>query len=147
VTLALSRRLLQQILWDELGIKKGNLASEIEEFLARPGVPSSLSGAIDAIRTIGNIAAHPLKDQSTREIIDVEPGEAEWLLDVLESLFDYVFVQPRRLAARRENLNQKLRAAGKPPLKLSIGSLFGQLASILCLHQSNLPPRSHCSVP
>lgn len=114
---ALSRRLLQQIFWDELGIRKGNLASEIEEFVARPGVPSSLSSAVDPVRTIGNFAAHPMKDQNTREVIDVEPGEAEWLPDVLESLFDFVFVQPRRLAARRDVLNEKLRAAGKPVLK------------------------------
>jgi hypothetical protein len=33
---------------------------------------------LDAIRTIGNFAAHPIKSTSSGEIVDVEPGEAEW---------------------------------------------------------------------
>jgi hypothetical protein len=36
---------------------------------------------------------------------------------VLESLLDYVFVQPVRLAKRKDALNQKLAAAGKLALK------------------------------
>ncbi|HYO12205.1 MAG TPA: DUF4145 domain-containing protein, partial [Thermoanaerobaculia bacterium] len=114
---ALSRRLLQSILRDALGIKRGSLDGEIEEFLCSTGVPSHLAEAIDAVRQIGNFAAHPIKDQHTGEVLPVEPGEAEWLLDVIESLVDYVFVQPVRLAQRREVLNQKLAAAGKPALK------------------------------
>ena len=45
------------------------------------------------------------------------PAEAEWLLETLEALYDYCFVQPVRLAQRRELLNAKLGALGKPPLK------------------------------
>ena len=114
---AMSRRILQHILRDQLGIKKHALDKEIEAFIQRPGVPSQLAGAVDAIRTIGNFAAHPQKNLNSGEIIDVEPGEAEWLIDVLESLFDFVFVQPARLEARKEALNAKLQLAGKPTLK------------------------------
>ncbi len=39
---------------------------------------------IDAVRVIGNFAAHPIKSKSTGEIVDVEPGEAEWNLNTLE---------------------------------------------------------------
>jgi hypothetical protein len=53
----------------------------------------------------------------TREIVPVEPGEAEWNLDVLESLFDFYFVAPARTKARRDALNKKLADAGKKPLK------------------------------
>ena len=113
----LSRRLLQAILREDLKVKPSSLAVEIDELLARPGIPSYLSEAVDAIRNIGNFAAHPLKDTNTGEILDVEPGEAEWLLEVLESLFDFIFVQPVRLAARREQLNEKLEAVGKPEMK------------------------------
>jgi hypothetical protein len=41
----------------------------------------------------------------------VEPGEAEWTLDVLEILFDFYFVQPARLKAKRDALNKKLAEA------------------------------------
>jgi hypothetical protein len=66
---------------------------------------------------IGNFAAHPLKSTNTGAIVEVERGEAEWLLDVLESLFDFYFVRPAQLAAKRAALDQKLGEAGKPPMK------------------------------
>lgn len=114
---ALSRRLLQSILQTELGIKKRNLSDEIDEFISTAGAPSYLNDAIDAIRNIGNFGAHPIKNTNTGEIVDVEEGEAEWLLEVIEFLLDFVFVQPRRLEARKQELNKKLEAMGKPKLK------------------------------
>ena len=76
-----------------------------------------MTDAVDAIRNVGNFAAHPLKDTNTGQIVDVEPGEAEWLLEVLEALFDFTFVQPKRLDERKKKLNEKLQALGKPPMK------------------------------
>jgi len=72
---------------------------------------------LDAVRNIGNFAAHPMKSQSTGEIVPVEPGEAEWNLDVLESLFDFHFVAPAKTKARKDALNKKLKDAGKPPVR------------------------------
>jgi len=46
----------------------------------------------------------------------VEAGEAEWNLDTLEGLFDFYFVQPAVLQAKKEALNKKLSGAGKPTL-------------------------------
>ena len=54
---ALSRRLLQQILEENLDIRKRSLDKEIDNFLACPGVPSHLAEAVDAVRQIGNFAA------------------------------------------------------------------------------------------
>ena len=112
---ALSRRCLQNLLREHFGVKHGNLADEIEAVL--PKLPSHLAGAVDGVRNIGNFAAHPLKSENTGAILDVLPGEAEWSLDVLESLFDFGFVQPALLEAKRDALNQKLEEAGKPPMK------------------------------
>jgi hypothetical protein len=114
---ALSRRLLQTILRKEHNIQHKSLAQEIDDFIALRGVPSHLSGAIDAIRNVGNFAAHPLKNTNTGEIVEVEPYEAEWLLEVLDALFDFTFVQPIRLKKRKDELNKKLQAIGKPPMK------------------------------
>lgn len=114
---AITRRLLQQILREEYKISKGSLDKEIETFIHLSDVPSHITEAVDAVRNVGNFAAHPLKDTNTGEIIDVEPGEAEWLLEVIEALFDFTFVQPRKLKDRRNRLNQKLAAMGKPPIK------------------------------
>jgi hypothetical protein len=114
---ALSRRILQHVLRDNCGVKPGNLGKEIDEFIQKPGVPTHLAEAVDAVRNVGNFAAHPIKSTSTGEVVDVEPGEAEWLLDVLDSLFDFAFVQPSRLKTRKDALNQKLTDAGKKPMK------------------------------
>ncbi len=73
--------------------------------------------SVDAIRLVGNFAAHPMKDKGTGAIVQVEPSEAEWFLDVLRGLFDYFFIQPARLQRRKDDLNKKLQALGKPLLK------------------------------
>jgi hypothetical protein len=112
---ALSRRCLQHLLREVSKVKPGNLSDEIDEVMK--SLPSHLAKAIDAIRNIGNFAAHPMKSTNSGEIIDVELGEAEWLLDVLEGLFDFYFVQPAILEQKRQTLNAKLKDAGKPELK------------------------------
>lgn len=114
---ALSRRCLQHLLRQKAGVKHSDLANEIQQVLHGGTLPSHLANGIDAIRNIGNFAAHPVKSQNTGEIVDVEPGEAEWSLDVLEGLFDFYFVLPAVLQKKRGDLNAKLAAAGKPPLK------------------------------
>ena len=80
-------------------------------------VPSFITEGLDAVRNSGNFAAHPIKSASTGEIVDVEPGEAEWNLGVLESMFDFYFVQPALTAKRRAALDAKLKDAKKPQLK------------------------------
>jgi hypothetical protein len=112
---ALSRRCLQHILREKAGVRPQNLSSEIDEVL--PKLPSHLAEAVDAIRNFGNFAAHPLKSTNSGEILDVEPGEAEWSLEVLEQLFDFYFVQPASLKAKRAALNKKLTEAGEKPMK------------------------------
>jgi hypothetical protein len=114
---ALSRRCLQSILREQAKVKPQDLSKEINEVLASNQLPSYLTGAIDAVRSLGNFAAHPIKSTSTGEIVDVEPGEAEWLLDVLDGLFDFYFIGPAELQRKRDALNKKLTDAGKPTLK------------------------------
>ncbi len=114
---ALSRRCLQNVLREKAKVKKGDLSNEIQEIINNKTLPTHLSDSIDAIRNIGNFAAHPMKSTSTGEIIEVELGEAEWLLDVLEALFDFYFVQPKVLQSKKDALNKKLTDIGKPPMK------------------------------
>ena len=114
---ALSRRCLQHILREKAKVKKGNLSSEIQQVLDSGQLPSYLEESIDVIRNVGNFAAHPIKSNSTGEIVPVEPGEAEWNLEVIEMLFDFCFVQPERIKQKRDALNQKLKDAGKPEMK------------------------------
>lgn len=112
---ALSRRCLQNILRDHFLVKHANLSAEMDEVL--PKLPSHLADAMDAVRNLGNFGAHPMKDTNTSAIIDVETGEAEWCLQVVEGFFDFCFVQPALLRRLKQELNDKLTAAGKPPMK------------------------------
>lgn len=112
---ALSRRCLQALLGEAGGTKSKDLLHQIEEVLTK--LPGYLQKQLDAVRNIGNFAAHPAKSKATGEIIEVEPGEAEWNLDVLDLLFDFFYVQPRLAQQKRDALNKKLAEAGKPPMK------------------------------
>jgi len=114
---ALSRRCLQFILREKAGTKSRDLFDQIQEVIDKNNLPSHLNRAIDGVRAIGNFGAHPMKSTNTGEILDAEPGEAEWLLDTLESLFDFYFVQPALLEAKRDALNAKLATVNKPPIR------------------------------
>ncbi len=116
---ALSRRCLQAVLREAGGATEENLANQIDEVL--PKLPSQIAQNVDAIRNIGNFAAHPLKSQQTGLIVDVKPLEAEWTLNVLEELFDFYYVQPAKQKQQREALDAKLQRFGKRPMKSQTG--------------------------
>jgi hypothetical protein len=80
--------------------------------------PNENLAAIVAVA--GIVVAHPMKSKASGEIVEVEDAEAEWLLDVLEELFDFYYVGPAQAAARRNALNEKLSSLGKPPLKTAV---------------------------
>ncbi len=112
---ALSRRCLQHILREKAKVKKGNLSDEIDQILQK--LPTHIAEQVDAIRQVGNFSAHTAKSTNSGEILDVEPGEAEWSLEILEMLFDHYFIAPAKIQEKRDKLNSKLTEAGKKPLK------------------------------
>ena len=109
---ALSRRCLQQLLRNEAEAPPGKLYFEIEWALANAGLPSRATRSLHSLREIGNMAAHPNMGPESDDYLEVEPGEADWTLDVLDDLFDHFFVGPALEAARRAALDAKL---GKTP--------------------------------
>jgi hypothetical protein len=40
-------------------------------------IPSALRQTVDAIRNFSNFSAHPTTDQTTLQVIEVEPAETE----------------------------------------------------------------------
>jgi hypothetical protein len=114
---ALSRRCLQSVLRDA-GYPQKDLSKQIdaalEESDTRKALPSGVHLIVDAIRNFGNFAAHKISDQTTLQIIDVEPAEAEYCLDVLEAVFDHYYVKPAQGKAIKAVLDAKLAAAKKP---------------------------------
>jgi hypothetical protein len=117
---ALSRRCLQNILRSH-GYQAKQLWQEIDLILAETdttkAIPTNLRLSIDGIRHFGNFSAHPTENITTLEIIDVEAGEAEWCLQILEDMFEHFYVRPADALARKTALDAKLVAAGKQPSK------------------------------
>jgi hypothetical protein len=117
---ALSRRVLQAVLHAN-NYKGQNLNLEIDLILnevdPKKALPQSLRETIDGIRNFGNFSAHPITDKTSLQIIDVEPEEAEWCLEVVEERFDHFYVRPAIALKRKNELNAKLATAGKPPAK------------------------------
>jgi Domain of unknown function (DUF4145) len=114
---ALSRRCLQHVLHEQGFKSKNNLADEIDKVIQSGKLPSGVAENIDAVRNIGNLAAHAQEGLAIGEIVPIEPEEAEWNLDVIESLFDVFYVQPSIAKQKRDALNEKLQEVGKPPMK------------------------------
>ena len=113
---ALSRRCLQHILREKTGVKQGTLHSEIRAAVDGNLFPSHIAELLDVPRQLGNFAAHPMKEPNTGIIVDIEPWEAEWCLEVIEALFDYCFVGPARNAERLDRLRQKRGGSGQEAL-------------------------------
>lgn len=78
----LSRRCLQGMIRDFWSVRERNLFEEINAIKEK--IPADVWESIDAIRQIGNIGAHMEKDIDL--IIEVNPDEAELLIQLIESL-------------------------------------------------------------
>jgi hypothetical protein len=113
---ALARRCLQAMLHVN-GYRAKDLAKEVQLLLDAGILPKHIYETVDAVRNFGNFSAHPINDMTSLQIIDVEPEEAEWCLEILEALFDHFYVGPEKAKAKKATLDAKLKAAGKPPSK------------------------------
>ena len=95
---------------------ESDLFKEIENVIQKNDLPTTLSQDLHALRSIGNYGAHPTKIKNTGEIVDVEPCEAEYCLNLLEQLFNHYYVTPNQRAQFLTGINAKLIQAGKPTI-------------------------------
>lgn len=107
----LARRCLQGMIRDFCQIKKSRLIDEIkalreaiEEGDAPKGVSEESVDAIDHVRGIGNIGAHMEKD--INRIVEVDPGEAQALIELIETLFDEWYVDRQKRKDRFARIEQ-----------------------------------------
>jgi Domain of unknown function (DUF4145) len=116
---AFARRCLQALLRIR-GYTQKDLAPQIKALLEEKDpskiLPFYIGKSIDAVRNFGNFSAHEIKHRDTAAILEVEPGEAEWSIEILEQLIDYYYVKLVEENRKLEALNKKLTSAGKPPI-------------------------------
>ncbi|MCC8936882.1 DUF4145 domain-containing protein [Bradyrhizobium sp. Arg68] len=105
----LIRRCLQGMIRDFCGISKSRLIDEIKELRTRvddgkapAGVQHDTVDAIDHVRGIGNIGAHMEADINV--IVDVDPDEAQTLIELTELLFDEWYIARDVRAKRLQHL-------------------------------------------
>ena len=99
---ALSRRCLQILLRTAAGVKPGDLSGEIQQVLDSKTLPTSVAENVDAIRNIGNFAAHPNKSTSTGEVHRSSPKKLNGILRSWSRFSTYIsFNQP---ALRRRGM-------------------------------------------
>lgn len=103
----LARRCLQGMIRDfaEVSVKSKRLVDEIKALekaveggTAPRGVSIDSIEALTAVRKVGNIGAHMEADIDL--IVDVDPGEAQVLISLIESLIDDWYVERQKRAAR-----------------------------------------------
>lgn len=98
----LARRCLQGMIRDFWKISKARLKDEIDE-LENIIDPHTWEG-IDAVRSVGNVGAHMEKDINI--MIDVEPGEAQLLIGLVEQLIDDWYMQRHEREERMQKVKK-----------------------------------------
>ncbi|QKJ91576.1 DUF4145 domain-containing protein [Agrobacterium pusense] len=105
----LARRCLQGMIRNFCGISKARLIDEIKELKrlveggnGPKGVELETIEAIDAVRDIGNIGAHMERDIDV--IVEVDAGEVQALIELLEMLFQDWYVARNKRTQRLANV-------------------------------------------
>lgn len=106
----LARRCLQGMIRDFFSISKSTLKEEIEAI--KDNIDSDVFAAINAVRSVGNIGAHMEKDINL--IIDVEPNEAQLLIELIEQLVEDWYVNRK---SKQERLSKITELAESKKLK------------------------------
>lgn len=116
---AVSRHCLRRLFHETIGMCSTDFGRELELLVASRQLPRYLADALDAVRHFANFAAYPEKSTAPGTISDVQPGEAEWLLDTLDALFNFYFVQSAETERRRAALLGRINMTWQNPMKAS----------------------------
>ena len=111
------RRILENVIVDVTGVEVKNLSRALDDLIANDPLPSNLLTQIEAIKHIGNLAAHGVNITDFGEPVSVSYKDADWSLKILAELLDYYYAQPAKIEKRQEELNKKLSQAGKKLMK------------------------------
>ncbi|CAM3715224.1 hypothetical protein BS639_17105 [Rouxiella silvae] len=96
----LARRCLQGMLRDFWKVKPARLVDEVLE--VKEKISPDTWQAIDAVRNIGNIGAHMEND--INKIIDVDPEEAELLIQLIETLIKDWYIDRHERQKRNQSI-------------------------------------------
>jgi hypothetical protein len=143
------RRCLQGMIRDFCKISKPRLIDEIKELRKRvdsghapPGVLPDSVDAIDNVRNIGNIGAH--MEAKINVIVDVDPNEAQTLIELVETLLEEWYVAAEARKARFGHLKKiaaDIKQKKKGPAKESVSDMDAEKAKGGEVESGNDPPK------
>ncbi len=112
----LARRILADLLAEYAGQKQFNLSDRIDAFNKDASRPRTLRENLHRFREVANLGAHTTtSDQG--DIIEIEREEADWTLELVERLFEALIVAPAADRKMRDNIDAKIKAAGRKPIE------------------------------
>lgn len=108
---ALSRRLLQKLLVERAEASEGALIDQIRQAVLSPGLPEFLKRGLLTYSRLSALEEDSTKSEHPHCLVAAKPGEAEWLLEVLQPMLDLFFVQPARLKRKQALLEETISPA------------------------------------
>lgn len=109
----LSRRCLQGMIRDYWSIEgKSSLQQEIDAI--KDKVDPQVNRVLHSLRQLGNIGAHP--ERETNLIVDIEPGEAEKMIKLIEYLMSEWYIkqhETEQLLSEVNSINDQKKEARK----------------------------------
>jgi hypothetical protein len=120
----LARRIVGDLLKDYAGKANFSLTARIRGFIADGKHPAALTDNLDHLREIADFGAHTMEAEEETEsgemevvIIDADRDDAEWTLDLVDRLFDYLIVTPQRDEAMKAKWDKNLQRTGRKALR------------------------------
>ena len=105
---ALGRRLLHRFLGEYLGAQQVELGPRVRGVLTAAEVPPYLKQALRTLLHVAKLDDGSRKSLEPEALTPAEPGEADWLLDALQALFEHYFVQPARMQRKLSLLEEQV---------------------------------------
>jgi len=112
----LARSILADLLAEYAGHKQFKLEDRIDSFNKDTSHPRALRENLHRFREVANLGAHTNKSDQG-EPIQIEREEADWTLDLVVRLFDYLIVSPVVDKTMRDSIDEKVKSAGRKAIK------------------------------
>lgn len=116
---AISRRLLHRFLAGHAGAGGGGLADQVRRAVESDEIPPYLRDALRTFSQVAGLVSDGNKSLHPEALTPPQPGEPEWLLDVLQALFELYFVQPARMRRRLDALEERI-GPMRPPAEAGL---------------------------
>jgi hypothetical protein len=113
---AISRRLLQRFFVAQFGTENAELSELIGTATEAAEMQPYLREALRTLVALARLEPQSEKSLRPHTLIPVQPGEAEWTLDVLQNLLEARYVQPARLQRLQSALEEKVGPLAPPPV-------------------------------